>query len=163
AHRDDGMLEADHLRLVAAHPDGPRVLESAVAADDLHALGLGHGREPARELAYHAIGFPFAQGIEGDARLAEVDAESLGPLSLAEHGRDVEERLGGNAPLVETGPAQALARLHDDRLESELRAAEGGRVASGPAPQHGHVDFGHQIAHHHAFDLAAICITCIYS
>ena len=64
AHRDDSMLEADHLRLIPAHPDGPRILESAAAAYDLHALGLGHGGEPPRQLAHHAIGLPFAQGIE---------------------------------------------------------------------------------------------------
>src|SRR6266481_2297820 len=46
ARRDDGVLEADHLRLVAAYTDGPRVLEGAAATDDLHALGLGHGGEP---------------------------------------------------------------------------------------------------------------------
>src|SRR6267378_64492 len=93
ARRDDRVLEADHLLLVAADPDAARVLEGAPAADDLHALGLGDGREPAREFAHDALGLPLSQRVERDARLAEVQPELLRALRLADDGSHMEQRL----------------------------------------------------------------------
>src|SRR5262249_24157279 len=90
ARGHDGVLEARALGLAAADADAPRVLEGAAAADDSHALGLGDRGEPARQLADHALGLPLAYRIEGDVRLAEVDAELLGALRLAEHGGHVQ-------------------------------------------------------------------------
>src|SRR5439155_501351 len=127
---DDGVPEADHLRLLAADPDAPRVLEGATPSHDLDLPGLGDRGETARELAHHALGLPLAQGIERDARLAEVEAELLRALGLADDRRHVQERLGGDAALVEAGAAEPLACIHHHRLEPQLRAAErrGGRL-----------------------------------
>src|SRR5262249_42962596 len=149
ARGHDGVLEAHHLRLLAADADAPRVLEGAAPSDDNHALGLGDRGEPARELAHHALGLPLAHRIERDARLAEVDAELLGALRLAEHGGHVQERLGRDAALEEAGAAQTMAGVDHHRLEAELPAAEGGRVAAPTAAQPRHAPLGAHITHHH--------------
>ena len=62
----DRVLEADLLRLVALDAQRPRVLEDGAAADDLDACASRHAREPARELADHALGLPLAERIERD-------------------------------------------------------------------------------------------------
>jgi len=137
------------------HAHRARVLEHAAAADDLDALGLGHAGEPARELADHALRLPLAQGIERDARGAEVHAELLGALGLAQHGRHVQEGLGRDAALEEAGAPEPLARVHDHRLEPQLGAPEGRRVAAGPAAHHDDVHLADEVAHHHGVDLPA--------
>jgi hypothetical protein len=74
----------------------------------------------------------------------------------------VEERLGGNAALVEAGAAEPLARVDHDGLEPELGAAETRGVAAGSAAQHGDVHLVDQVSHHHDSSIDSICILCIY-
>ena len=155
------MLEADHLGLLASDPDAPRVLEGAAPSHDLDLPGLGDRGETARELANHALGLPLAQGIERDARLAEVEAELLRALGLADDRRHVQERLGGDAALVEAGAAEPLARVHHHRLEPQFRAAERRGVPAGSAAQDGDIHLVDEIAHHHGSSLDSICTLCI--
>jgi len=149
ARRDDRVLEAHLLRLVTLHVELARGLEHGPAADDVDALGLRDGREPAREPADHALALPLAQGIERHARLAEIDAELAGPLGVLDQRRDVEQRLRRNAALEEAGAAEALARVDHDGLEPELGAAKRRRVAAGPAAHDGHVHLDDEVTHHH--------------
>ena len=67
----------------------------------------------------------------------------------------MQERLRRNAAFAEAGAAEALAGVDDHGLEPQLGAAEGGRVAAGPAAHHGDVHFDDEIAHDHGFDWAA--------
>src|SRR5206468_1165958 len=115
------------------------VLEDPAPADDFDAFGLGHPREPTRELADDALGPPLPEGVERDPRLAEVQAELFRALDLAEHRRDVQQRLRRDAALPEAGAAEAPARVYDDRLKAELGAAERRRVAARAAAHDGHV------------------------
>src|SRR2546425_12814004 len=92
---------------------------------------------------------PRAEGVERDPRLAEVHAELLRALGLAEHRPDVEERLRRDAAFPQADAAEPPARVHDDRLEAELGAAERRRVAARAAAHDGHVNLTHEVAHHH--------------
>src|SRR5207244_2693750 len=103
------------------------------------AFGLRDGGEPSRELADDALGLPRAEGVERDPRLAEVHAELLRALGLAEHRPDVEERLRRDAAFPQADAAEPPARVHDERLEAELGAAERRRVAARAAAHDGPV------------------------
>src|SRR5206468_8028927 len=109
AGRDDRVLEADFLRLLALHAQLARALEDGAAADDLDAPGLGDRGEPAREPTHDALVFPLAQGIERDARLAEVDAEIAGALGVLDERGDVQQRLRRDAAFPEARAAEPLA------------------------------------------------------
>src|SRR6266849_9749580 len=149
ARGDDGVLEAHFLRLVAFDTQLARALEDRAAADHLDAFRLRDRREPAREAADDPLGFPLAQGVERHPRFSEVDAELAGALGVLDERGDVEQRLRRDAALPEAGAAEALASVHDDRLEPQLGAAERRRVATGSATHHGDVDLDHEVAHHH--------------
>src|SRR5207247_10787310 len=124
-------------------------LQTPAPADDFAGVGLGPPREPTRELADDALGLPLPEGVERDPRLAEVHAELFRALDLAEHRRDVQQRLRRDAALPEAGAAEAPACVYDDRLEAELRAAERRRVAARAAAHDGHVHLAHEAAHYH--------------
>jgi len=143
------VLEAHLLRLVAFDAQLARALENRAAPDYLDAPGLRDGREPPREPADDPFGFPLAEGVERHARLAEVDPDLAGALGVLDQRGDVEQRLGRDAALPQTGAAQALGGVHDDRFEPELGAAERRRVAARPAAHHGHVHLDDEIAHYH--------------
>ena len=64
AGRDDRVLEAHLLRLVALDVELARALEHGAAADDVDPLGLRDGREPAREPADDPLALPFSQWVE---------------------------------------------------------------------------------------------------
>src|SRR5437867_4203699 len=119
ARGDDGMLETHFLRLVALDAQLARALEDRAAADHLDTFRLRDRREPAREPADDPLGFPLAQGIERHPRLPEVDAELARALGVLDERGDVEQRLRRDAALPETVAAEALARVHDDRLEPQ--------------------------------------------
>ncbi len=104
---------------------------------------------PREELAHHALGLPLAERVERDARRAQLHAEVAGPLGLGDHRRHVQQRLRGDAPGVQARAAEAPVGIDHDGLQAELGAAEGRRVAAGPAPDHGDVDLPHEVAHHH--------------
>src|SRR5262249_56690929 len=124
ARRDDRVLEAHLLRLVALDVEHARALERPPAADDVDALGLRHRRQAAREPADDALALPLAQRVERDARLAEIDAELAGALRILDERRDLEQRLGRDAALEEAGAAEALARVDHHGLQAQLGAAE---------------------------------------
>ena len=48
-------------------------------------------------------------------------------------------RLGGDAPDVEAGAAQAAAALHAGNLQPQLTRPDGGHVAAGPAADDNHI------------------------
>src|SRR5882672_7845750 len=152
ARRDDRVLEAHLLRLVALHAQLARALEDGAAADDVDALGLRDRREPPREPADDALALPLAQRVERDARLAEIDAELAGALGVLDQRGDVEQGFRRDAALEETGPPEPLARVDHDGLEPQLRAAERCRVAARPAAHDSHVHLDDEVAHHHGPD-----------
>jgi hypothetical protein len=145
------VAEADLLRLVAFHAQPASVLEDRAPGDDVDALALGDGGESAREPSHHALALPRAQRLERDARLAELHAELARALGFADDGGHVQQRLGRDASLVEAGAAEALVGVHDDGLESQLRAPERRRVSAGPASDDDDVHFADEVAHHHRY------------
>src|SRR5262249_4466369 len=154
AGRDDRVLEAHLLRLLALDPELARALEDRAAAAHVDALRFGDRREAAREPAHHALALPLAQRIERHAGLAEIHTELARPLGILDDRGDMEQGLGGDAAFEEAGAAEPLPRVDDDRLESQLGAAEGPRAAPGPAAHGGHVPPDDETPHPHAWILA---------
>ena len=71
--------------------------------------------------------------------LAHGHAELLGVAQVRDHGRALQQRLGGDAADVQAHPAQ-VALLDARRLVSELRGLDGGHVAAGPGADHHDVE-----------------------
>src|SRR5438445_599944 len=80
-------------------------------ADHLHALVLRHAREATREPADDALGLPPGERVQRDLRPAELDAELLRALDRVEHRRDVQQRLGRDAAVVEADAAEPFVRI----------------------------------------------------
>ena len=108
ARGHDGVAEADGLRRLALHPQRPRALEDAAPDHDLHLLRARHRRRgPCASLPTTRSAFHFRSGIERDPRRAELHAQLARALRLADDVGDVEQGLGRDAALVETGAAEA--------------------------------------------------------
>src|SRR3546814_18819997 len=72
-----------------------------------------------------------AQLVEGDLRLAEIDAVVGRVPRLVDHRRRVQQRLGGNAADVEADAAELRVALDQDGVQTQVRGAERGGVAAG--------------------------------
>ena len=147
---DDAVLELHHLLragLVLARAGGlldfqvVGVEEAAVAADDVDLARLGHAREPAGELADHAV-LVLPERVDVHARLGEDDARLVDMLGLLDHRRHMQQRLGGDAAHVQAHAAERRIALDDRGPEPEVGGAEGRRVAAGTGAEHDQVVFG---------------------
>ena len=133
---DDAMVEADALSaLLACDLEHARRDETTVAPDDRHFSLTGKTGEAPGELADDRR-FPAAQSVEVDLRRTERDAVTRHRLSLIDHARCMEQRLGGDTAHIETDTTQDRPALDEGDLEAEVRGTERRGVAARPRAEH---------------------------
>ena len=93
------------------------------------------------EARHHAVGVRVDAG-HVDAVERRAHPELRGLTRAVRDLRGVQQGLGRDAAHVQAGAAE-LALLHQPHLESELRGAQGARVAAGPGPEDEYVEVGH--------------------
>src|SRR5882672_251605 len=144
ARCDDALVESDHLPLAlgSGHLDVVRIEELRHALGHLDLALLGEDDQAAGELLDDRV-LPATQLVDVHAGLAvsERDAKAAHLLHLVDHPRDVEQRLGRDAPDVEADAPQPRVALDQDRLEAEVRRAERGAVAARAGADHQHAGF----------------------
>ncbi len=118
---------------------------AAVVGDDLHRVRIGQRAgtvhdldlalfgQPGEALRAPAddVGFPGANLVEVDLRLAEGDAVGGERARVVDHLGDVQQSLRRNAADVEAHAAESRVALDEHDLQAEVRGAEGSGVAAG--------------------------------
>ena len=146
---DDALLEADDLLAAGLvlglafgglDFDVAGVKEAAVAAHDVDLAHLGHAGEAGGQFGNN-LGLMGAQLVDVDARGGEGDAAVGHVRGFVEHCGDVQQRLGRDAADVEADAAERRVAFDDHGLESEVGAAEGGRVTAGARAEDQQVAF----------------------
>ena len=146
ASGDNALLEADHLLgtrlflgLAVGHfnLDMVGVEEAAVATNDIDLAHLGHAGETAGKFA-DDLRFVCAQLVDVDLRRREGHATIGHVLGFIHDDGNVEQRLRRDAADVQTYPAERSVTLDDDRLQTEVGAAEGRRVAARTGTENEH-------------------------
>src|SRR5262249_51961263 len=122
---------------------GVRRGELRLALHDLHFSLLREPRESLRELADDS-GLPAAERLEAYLRLPELDPGVSDFLRFGEHPRDVKQRLGRDAAVVEAYAAQRRIALDQHDLLAEVGGAERRGIAAGTGTEHQH--FGVYVA-----------------
>jgi hypothetical protein len=142
AGRDDGVLELDGRRSAfALDRESVRAVETPGPPHHLHLAALREVGEARRQLADDLL-LEGAQLAEVDPRLAEIDAMGGRRLHFGHEGREVEQRLGGNAADVEAHAAQRGVALDQHDPLAQVCGAEGRRVAARPGSQDQHLSAG---------------------
>ena len=150
---DDDLLGGDHFVADLDLPTARRLRdESAVAVEQGDLVLLEQALDAPGELIDDAA---LARDHLGDVDLRRADVDALGLEAVAgffEQVRGVQQRLGRDAADVEAGAAQTRLALGVGigvgfaarGLEAELRGADRGHVAAGPAADDEDVEFfGH--------------------
>src|SRR3546814_15016802 len=81
---------------------------------------LGHAGQALGQLADDLL-LVAAQLVEGDLRLAEIDAVVGRVPRLVDHRRRVQQRLGGNAADVEADAAELRVALDQDGVQTQVQ------------------------------------------
>jgi hypothetical protein len=115
--RDDALLEVDALHAVGGlELEGMRADEFRLAAQHVHLALPGEHVEPVGEPRYHPI-LPAAQLLALDPGRRKHDAARFHCRRILDHLGRVQQRLGGNAPDVETHAAEHRPALDKGHLE----------------------------------------------
>src|SRR5262249_56434825 len=113
---------------------GRGVDEASLPVDDRDLAPLERRLEALRQLVDDLLLAGLADG-EVERRLAAVDPELLGPGDGAQHLGGLEQRLGRDAALVQTGPADLLV-LDERDPEARGRAVQRRPLPTRPTPPH---------------------------
>ena len=110
--------------------------EVGPAHDGPHVALAAQQPQPGGQPPHDAV-LPFAQGVEVDARLAEVEPEGARLVRLGDHAGGVQQRLGGDAAAVGAGAAGILLLVDQRHVEAAQGGVERGRIAAGPRADDG--------------------------
>ena len=80
--------------------------------------------------------FPVAQRFEVDLGPAEADAPLAGLVGLADQPSDVQQRLRGDATVVQADAARVRRGVDQRHIEAALGGEEGGGVTARAGAQH---------------------------
>ncbi len=147
---DDGVFELDGLRALplAAVGDarGGVVGERRLALHQVDAVGLAELLDAARELVDDAL-LPGLHPCDVDGRVG-VDTHLLGVTRVVGHVSGADERLRGDAAVVQAGAAVAVL-VHERRVQPVLGGADGGDVAARSRADHQYLRSGCDISDDH--------------
>jgi hypothetical protein len=112
-----------------------RIDEDAAGVDDLHFAALRELGQTAGEGGDHFL-FAFADFLDRELRLRELDAPFDHFAGFADHLGDVEQRLRRDAAAEEAGASEARVGLDDRCFEPQVGRHEGRRIPAGTAAEH---------------------------
>ncbi len=136
ADGDDGVVVLDELlALLGLDAQGARVLEVAASVHDLNAAHLGQLRHAARQPGQNGF-LPGPQFVYVNSGGAEDDAAMLGLARGGDGVGRVQQRLGGDAALVQTDAAQTLLALDQDDFLAQVRRVKGRGITARPGAHH---------------------------
>ena len=123
------------LALPGFHAQSVRVFEIATPLHNLNAAHPGQLRNAASKPGQNGF-LPGPQLGHIDARLGEQDTAAFGFARRGDGVGRVQQRLRGDAPLVQADAAQARVALDQDDFLAEVRRIKGRSIPAGPRADH---------------------------
>ncbi len=168
ACRDDALIEADALGAAASHHfDDVRADETTDTLHDLDLALLRQQAQSAGQLVDDRL-LPRPERGPVDLRGAERDAFRAHLFDFFDDLRRVQQRFGGNAPDVQTNPAEARPALDQGDLQSQVGGAECRRVPARARAEHQNLSraiefavgaiLARKIGHRHAHRVAGTLV-----